>query len=258
MKKQLILSLALLLSIPYTATAKNLLADAPETEVATLDVESDAQKLNEEMALLDDVTPDNLHGVRMSFDVSRRDYYDEKEWSAMIEAATDCISTFKNDPDASVIIGLQTARKIYDLAKQHDWIDGQLSLVFPDNDETLPAIDENTMPETFEADSINRMEIIFEIERDEANYDADTWQQIVDLSVGCGKRFAQTTDSTFDDACTAMEKIYSIAEGNEWARGTTQVMFYGEKDETAATRTPDNGSDSEVEVEGEDTPLLDD
>lgn len=175
---------------------------------------------------LENITTQNIHAIRMTFTLTKRSYHDKKEWAALItKAKTYAQHLHQDDVPANEILAASST--LYEQAKEFDWVEGHVAIEFPTKCGTLCELKETEPQEQLDASEAQSIEIMFEIKRDETEYNQDIWQQIMEHSAACAQRFSENTPDTFDDVLTCMQEVYTLAN-HPWAQATSQILLHAQ------------------------------
>jgi len=212
-----------------------------------------------QIAAIEQLTPDTIGGIRFSFEMNRREEFDQDVWQKICGPVLAYASTLSNtSSNASLYEILAVAKNAYDLAKETDFVDGKMSLTLADSSDLIRSKDTALIKgDHSDPSTIEHITLIFELSRDD-EYDVSVWNQVVEIGANSVKKLllSGAPEENVKTTCAAMERMYALVNGTSWAHETTRIVLQGKEQRTI--KLNDEEDDDELSSKESDNEILDD
>ena len=226
------------------------------------EVNATSSKIAKKRALLEQLTADEVSGIRFTFEISRREEFDKNIWQQIVTPVLAHMNEItKNNESLLLNKILLISKNIYEIAKETDFIEGKMSLTLADNSDLIRVkYDDAIITETKDPLNVQRIKLIFELSRDEIGHDINLWQKAVEIGSKTAKDILDDqNDQNIETVCTTMEKIYTILNGVSWAHATARIVLQSnEKIANDELKSCNEGSDDQTRSLNKDSVSEDD
>src|SRR3972149_12069722 len=102
------------------------------------EVNATSSKIAKKRALLEQLTADEVSGIRFTFEISRREEFDKNIWQQIVTPVLAHMNEItKNNESLLLNKILLISKNIYEIAKETDFIEGKMSLTLADNSDLI-------------------------------------------------------------------------------------------------------------------------